>query len=59
MAVEDIGARRPAEFDAPDRYPDRLKLASSAAAVSANKYASRRRPPKNGARKNAKPTILL
>jgi hypothetical protein len=29
MAVEDIGARRWAEVDAPDRYRDRLRLASS------------------------------
>jgi hypothetical protein len=29
MAVEDIGARRPAEIDLPDRYRDRPRLASS------------------------------
>ena len=29
MAVEDIGARRPAEVDAPDRYRDQRRLASS------------------------------
>jgi hypothetical protein len=31
MAVEDIGARRWAEVDAPDRYRDRPRLASSIA----------------------------
>jgi hypothetical protein len=29
MAVEDIGAHRPAEIDLPDRYRDRPRLASS------------------------------
>jgi hypothetical protein len=29
MAVEDIGARSPAEINLPDRYRDRLRLASS------------------------------
>jgi hypothetical protein len=29
MAVEDIGAHRPAEVDSPDRYRDQRRLASS------------------------------
>jgi hypothetical protein len=29
MAVEDIGAHRPAEIDSPDRYRDKPRLASS------------------------------
>jgi hypothetical protein len=48
MAVEDIGARRLAEVDTPDRYRDRLGLASSAA-VSAS-------PPRAMRRKAALPT---